>query len=191
MKDIYVNKEGVICACTVEVPKEPKRSQNLPCDYCHPYCECNAAKKEYESALQACKESAVPFEDQTEARHWICWKIKNFANDAVKPDTFYQIEADWEIVTVMSEGWQPSYNNPDNSGCEQPAEPIEVARLKVPAPTVATDNSGEKQKEILIGEFIDKFVGAFPDVHARKRWKTWDELRNDMRNDLLKISGKS
>ena len=40
-----------------------------------------------------------------------------------------------EMVPEMSEGWVPSYNNPDNSGCDTPSEPTGNMLIK-------TDNDG-------------------------------------------------
>lgn len=30
---------------------------------------------------------------------------------------------EYRILNWLTDGWQPSYNDPDNSGCKEPAEP--------------------------------------------------------------------
>lgn len=56
----------------------------------------------------------------------------------IKLDTTVELPG-WEPEIVMSDGWQPTYNNPDNYGCEQPAEPV-AYRLKRSEP-VKPNNS--------------------------------------------------
>jgi hypothetical protein len=43
-------------------------------------------------------------------------------------------------------------------------------------------------EQTIINEFIETYCGAFPDVEGRKPWKTWDELREAMRKDIIKIA---
>jgi len=33
-------------------------------------------------------------------------------------------------------------------------------------------------------EIIKKYIGSYPDVHSRKEWNTWDEIRESMNRDL-------
>lgn len=90
MKTVYVNKEGVICAVIGEVPKEPNEK-----DFSGDQWKESNAQKEYQQALQACKDGAVCFEDQEEAHQNI---EQRFCIYELKHDTFYQIDCDVDIV---------------------------------------------------------------------------------------------
>lgn len=85
MKTIYVNSDGVICACTVPFPNEKDFSGD---------------QWKENNAIQACKNSAVPFEDQEEAHQNI---EQRFCIYELRPDTFYQIEVDCEVEIVYKE----------------------------------------------------------------------------------------
>ena len=44
----------------------------------------------------------------------------------------FQVEGfEYELETRFTDGWMPTYGVPDNSGCDVPAEPYEVAILKL------------------------------------------------------------
>lgn len=36
-------------------------------------------------------------------------------------------------------------------------------------------------------EFVNKYVGSFPDPHGRTSWKSWDDIRKSMKADLALI----
>jgi hypothetical protein len=52
--------------------------------------------------------------------------IEDFEKEEVKNS---YLGKEWDYIT-MSDGWIPSYYNPDNNGCDEPAEPI-VNKLTV------------------------------------------------------------
>lgn len=70
---------------------------------------------EYERALAAIRENALTVQNQE-----IC--PQNIS--AVEPDKFYEWAGGYETKETLSDGWVPSYNDPDNSGLHPPAEPI-------------------------------------------------------------------
>jgi hypothetical protein len=145
-------KEGRVCCTDKEVPEKPKE---VNCGGTHA-CTCaglafeSGANRDvvdgyddncphrYTAALQLIKDNAVPFENQDailkefayqKNGHLTILDYQQYRKHYLKEDTFYPVSVEVEIITVMSEGWQPTYNNPDNSGCEQPAEPIQLARI--------------------------------------------------------------
>jgi hypothetical protein len=124
-------KEGRVCCTDKEVPEKP-----IACSVCEhedilKVCACEIANKKYRDTIQLIKDNAVPIDESQQAsfRLMIFTKHAYTKDFVIKDDTFYPVSVEVEIITVMSEGWQPTYNNPDNSGCEQPAEPMEVARI--------------------------------------------------------------
>lgn len=124
---VYVDAEGVVRMSPTGWPTEPIPGWG------------SVATQKYITSLLKAREESIPFEDQ----QWILTVLYSkygvdeigrpvnyfYWKENLKPD-FYTIEPiQVELVEVMSEGWMPTYNNPDNSGCEPPAEPITVARI--------------------------------------------------------------
>jgi hypothetical protein len=91
-------------------------------------CRCDNQLRAYRANLSSSLSKAVEFEDQEAIWKLIFpFKVRDIRNDK---EGLYSIpEQEVEVVTVMSPGWMPSYNNPDNSGCETPSEPMLVARI--------------------------------------------------------------
>lgn len=105
--------------------------------------------KKYEAALQSAKDSAIWVQDQDQA-----WRLalrlhaaKDFRLRLDAKSVSYKIDNDWyeqttkegtiypisgwrcEIGQVLSPGWVPTYNDPDNSSGAPNAEPMNVALL--------------------------------------------------------------
>jgi hypothetical protein len=155
---VYVRPDGTICAVIGEMPPD-KHSEEWYKKYSesHNFGNPNA---DYERALESIKSSAVPFENKHEAWRLIVAHLnyKPIGEGMAKTDSFYPLELEVEIVTVMSPGWQPTYNNPDNIGCEQPSEPIEVARILTEEKEPQT--IAEVFKDIPKGQFDKPFTGG-------------------------------
>lgn len=49
---------------------------------------------------------------------------KQYIQGVMTPKNYMMVYVDCEVE--MSDGWVPSYGNPDNSGCDAPAEPIRI-----------------------------------------------------------------
>lgn len=103
----------------------------------------------YTTALEKAKSESILFEDQETILFLISESLPGPLIDLLnltKPDSFYDVEIDGKIcvVTEMSEGWQPTYSNPDNIGCEKPSEPIQVARI---VKNELSGNSGQLQSD--------------------------------------------
>lgn len=86
---------------------------------------------EYNAAVSAAKASAVELLNPEAVFTWDdreCWFINNRAAAEGK---LYDIPQGWEVEIKerMSEGWVPSYNDPDNSALAPSAEIEFVARL--------------------------------------------------------------
>jgi hypothetical protein len=112
-------------------------------------CKCYKERDEYEAALQRAKDEAVNVADQDAACRVIYPEDKlarNFKIDEIgclsyqsgndhcqrpyKFDTIYgPFSLRYEMKTVLSTGWVPSYNDPDNISGHPNAEPMEVAIL--------------------------------------------------------------
>jgi len=96
-------------------------------------------KLSYQADLQAAKESSVPIQDQERAKKM----IELLLYEKRKELTFQDISSldvmanviygpftvGYEIKTMLSHGWVPSYNDPDNINGHPNAEPMEVAIL--------------------------------------------------------------
>lgn len=130
-----------------------------PCS-CNPGGEWRSSKtalQRYHEALQKSIINSVAFEDQKRVESWAKWdeycqnsgyrQPKGFheIQDTIKCKSgqFYQIP--FQKVEVIEACTHESC--PVDAGCEHCKEPVKVARFKVPAPTVATDNSGEPKGE--------------------------------------------
>jgi hypothetical protein len=116
-------------------------------------------KKQYEEDLaRAIGETFVPFEDQT------AWNFFTVSEDLEPIEgKLYPIPDGWEveIKEVLSSGWVPSYNDPDNIGCAENAEIITVAILKKKE-EVKEETQEELWKDIENGIII--YHNQFPQV---------------------------
>jgi hypothetical protein len=81
---------------------------------------------DYNVALQRAKDSAIIVQNAWNAVELIA------AHDIIgpQPDTIYgPFSVGYEIKEVLSPGWVPTYNDPDNINGHPNAEPIQVAIL--------------------------------------------------------------
>lgn len=160
--EAYHHQGTWYCLPTGKWPERPNHcSQNAPrCEVNgYQHCDCADEEHNYETAISAALKEAKPFEDRV-AVNCLVWKRdkKSAEMEIWKPsDGCYPIPpTEVEIVKVMSPGWTPSYNNPDNSGCEQPSEPMEVARIVTPT----SDKSNPVEKTRFVKEECDLCDGC-------------------------------
>lgn len=95
---IYSDKDGLLRACTEPVPVEPKACSEQTIEH----------YKAYQSALQHCKDSSVPFTSQEDIKDYM-WRHDQRINGPIpilywwenmmKKDTFYPCEVEVEIIT--------------------------------------------------------------------------------------------
>jgi hypothetical protein len=136
--------------------------------------------KKYNKALQKAIEEAVSFDDQAKVRHYICSYLNNFSNDAVKFCQFYEIPFQKvEVIEVLSPGWVPTYNDPDNSGGHPNAEPMLVARLLPYTP----DPEKEESQEELFRKVVELFNGQHK-AYGRPDYQLLKEQFTVQRNDI-------
>jgi len=139
--------------------RKSEQPPNLPSriDFAFGYIYYQAIN-DYQATLSRTKKESVLFEDQKLLQKLLLVPI-------LKPDTFYSFDFDGkvEVVTTMSDGWIPSYNNPDNSGCEQPAEPIDLAYL-IPV----------KQEE---SQDLERMAEDYADSRERRGTSYWQGLK--------------
>ena len=100
-----------------ECPEEP----DLNCGYCSAGftgdCNCALDADKYQAALKSTKR--IEFADHPLLDFYV-------------KDGLHEIPTGYTVVveTVLSDGWVPTYNDPDNKGGHPNAEPVEVAILK-------------------------------------------------------------
>jgi hypothetical protein len=92
MKAIYINPEGTVCYIA-DCPEEPK-FDIVPNADTSDYEMADEQREDYENSLAAAKASAVPFEDQEQARHFT-WQAAGLVKEDA--DTFpfppgYEVE---------------------------------------------------------------------------------------------------
>lgn len=110
---IYSDKEGVLRACVEPVPMpapELMKAEQPPDSQAYFDRAFNIRMKAYREALQRCKDSSVPFAEQSHAMRFI---YKGF--QPPKPDTFYPINE----VDVTIEMRNPCLFKGD---CQSPGE---------------------------------------------------------------------
>ena len=79
------------------------------------------------------------------------WTYLDQRTYEVQNGDIFQVEGfEYELETRFTDGWMPTYNNPDNSGCDIPAEPYQVAILKL------AKEEEPKEKLYTIDEVIHK-----------------------------------
>jgi hypothetical protein len=102
-------------------------------------CKCRAKEIDYTNAIASLKEKALPvgnpeaieaFEYKKGRLH--LHSVDKFHHIEVKDGEFYEWPGEAEKKEILSEGWVPTYNDPDNSGWLPNAEPIEVYVLTLP-----------------------------------------------------------
>lgn len=67
-------------------------------------------------------------------------------DDELKPGEVVPLPG-WGLQIVMSNGWQPTYKNPDNSGCEQPSEPEAYRLVRLESDKITPAHFNGKQPE--------------------------------------------
>lgn len=128
IRHIYSDKDGILRACVEPVPVEPKACSEQTIEH----------YKAYQSALQHCKDSSVPFTSQEDIKDYM-WRHDQRINGPIpilywwenmmKKDTFYPCEVEVEIHEACG---HDSCNF--DAECEHCKEPIELARLSPVAP---------------------------------------------------------
>jgi len=137
-----------------EWPKEPIYC-DCPCTF---NCTCEKNKAQYNIACQESKANAIRIENpeilpivtnecdlcdgcgwyeggptlKTDCNACKATGLIQFHNHEklISGDIFQVQGFEYEVETRFTDGWIPTYNNPDNSGCDVPAEPYQVAILK-------------------------------------------------------------
>lgn len=101
IENVYIKPDGEICACTQPVP-----ITLMPIDYNHPFLYAQA-QENHQQALKACKESAVPFDNQEAATrkfgnilfgHITINDIDRYKNHYFEKDTFYPLQCSIELI---------------------------------------------------------------------------------------------
>lgn len=87
---VYCDKD-LVFKYVKEMPKEPKINCLFNSVCCSPF---PCVKDKYQSALQKAKDEAIEFEEQG----WLRIRVKAAGNLNLKPDTFYTIPGEVEIV---------------------------------------------------------------------------------------------
>lgn len=73
----------------------------------------------------------------------------------------------WGLEIVMSDGWQPTYADPDNQGCTTPAEP-EAYRLVRSEPENKRKKSNTLVGDDLLKQFVNKQINLT--FYSQKLW---------------------
>lgn len=114
-----------------------------------------------------------------------CWKTGSPNYKTLLDGDQITLPEGYGIKIVMSEGWQPTYNNPDNSGCEQPAEPIGVS-ITLPEKTDTGERyyngTPEGSKTFPIGRTGHGFEPSESQEDQRELWYDVGHVVNSHRN---------
>lgn len=94
-----------------------------------------------------------------------------------KPDEFYAWPGGYETKEILSNGWIPSYNDPDNRGFAPNAEPETVAILTLPE---KKKNIMENDKIYIDGDFNDSYEARIQRSKGKRKNKNAkDEAASD------------
>lgn len=113
---VYIDKDGVIRACIVPLPEQPK--YGFTRDY-PTTLKNRELKNQYDQSMRSCKYSSIVFEDQHAINIMIpceVWEIKT--------DSFYPLQCKLDIIQACAHD-----SCPVNACCEHCKEPVKVAQL--------------------------------------------------------------
>lgn len=162
---ILINKESK--PVVIEVPEEPI-SCEVPCDWLNS-CQCGVEKSAYSQIVQSAiadESKHIHFKNYEQTHPLLriimppeCFDIGKFLPGTsllcpYKVGQTFQIPEGYSLrfEDGLTDGWVPSYNDPDNRGCAPNAEPCTYAILEKqePKPSNSAHSFTEGHNDICI-----------------------------------------
>lgn len=177
LKILYEPKEGttgfwglIDCPATIDRFCDEKHiCDNTDGKHCADYSK--YCRFKHNAALESCKEKKLEIYNPEECFTYGPYAI-NGSNEVIKfkEGEIFDLPIGYEFKeeTILSGGWVPTYNNPDNNGLEESAEPMQVLRL------VKTETKERKPSNELVGSRLLEYV---PQPEPEES-QTWTDIYN-------------